>query len=96
MHVPAPTCNETSKWGGNGTHPVLSSSRFAQCVGLFIFLKVSLLMQALTDQQQFGKADEMYDKCIDLEPDNATTYVHKGYVLLSHYCLLQLRDCLHL
>ena len=36
------------------------------------------LMQALTDQQQFGKADEMYDKCIDLEPDNATTYVHKG------------------
>lgn len=38
-------------------------------------------MQALTDQQQFGKADEMYDKCIDLEPDNATTYVHKGYVL---------------
>lgn len=40
-------------------------------------------MQALTDQQQFGKADEMYDKCIDLEPDNATTYVHKGYVLSS-------------
>jgi len=39
-------------------------------------------MQALTDQQQFGKADEMYDKCIDLEPDNATTYVHKGYVLV--------------
>lgn len=34
--------------------------------------------QALTDQQQFGKADEMYDKCIELEPDNATTYVHKG------------------
>lgn len=21
----------------------------------------------------------MYDKCIELEPDNATTYVHKGY-----------------
>lgn len=37
-------------------------------------------MQALTDQQQFGKADEMYDKCSELEPDNATTYVHKGYV----------------
>lgn len=35
-------------------------------------------IQALTDQQQFGKADEMYDKCIELEPDNATTYVHKG------------------
>ncbi|XP_057269027.1 mitochondrial import receptor subunit TOM70 isoform X2 [Pezoporus wallicus] len=38
----------------------------------------ALYAQALTDQQQFGKADEMYDKCIDLEPDNATTYVHKG------------------
>lgn len=38
--------------------------------------------QALTDQQQFGKADEMYDKCIELEQDNATTYVHKGYVLV--------------
>lgn len=50
---------------------------------LRIDIQVSLLMQALTDQQQFGKADEMYDKCIDLEPDNATTYVHKGYVLSS-------------
>lgn len=36
------------------------------------------VLQALTDQQQFGKADEMYDKCVELEPDNATTYVHKG------------------
>lgn len=43
------------------------------------FLPVLLCTsQALTDQQQFGKADEMYDKCIELEPDNATTYVHKG------------------
>lgn len=48
---------------------------------LLFDIQVSVLMQALTDQQQFGKADEMYDKCIDLEPDNATTYVHKGYVL---------------
>lgn len=48
---------------------------------MLIDKQVSLLIQALTDQQQFGKADEMYDKCIDLEPDNATTYVHKGYVL---------------
>ncbi|OWK00537.1 TOMM70 [Cervus elaphus hippelaphus] len=38
---------------------------------------------ALTDQQQFGKADEMYDKCINLEPDNATTYVHKGLLQLQ-------------
>uniref|UniRef100_A0A8C2L7S6 Mitochondrial import receptor subunit TOM70 n=1 Tax=Cricetulus griseus TaxID=10029 RepID=A0A8C2L7S6_CRIGR len=43
----------------------------------------ALYAQALTDQQQFGKADEMYDKCIDLEPDNATTYVHKGLLQLQ-------------
>lgn len=45
---------------------------------LNVFFFLSLSLQALTDQQQFGKADEMYDKCIELEPDNATTYVHKG------------------
>lgn len=45
----------------------------------------SLDPQALTDQQHFGKADEMYDKCIELEPDNATTYVHKGY---SFFCFV--------
>ncbi|MGH0125179.1 UNVERIFIED_CONTAM: hypothetical protein FKN15_027572 [Acipenser sinensis] len=38
---------------------------------------------ALTDQQHFGKANEMYNKCIDLEPDNATTYVHKGLLQLQ-------------
>ncbi|XP_060028182.1 mitochondrial import receptor subunit TOM70 isoform X2 [Erinaceus europaeus] len=43
----------------------------------------ALYAQALTDQQQFGKADEMYDRCIDLEPDNATTYVHKGLLQLQ-------------
>ncbi|XP_022444352.1 mitochondrial import receptor subunit TOM70 isoform X2 [Delphinapterus leucas] len=43
----------------------------------------ALYAQALTDQQQFGKADEMYDKCINLEPDNATTYVHKGLLQLQ-------------
>ncbi|KAG8450369.1 hypothetical protein GDO86_002861 [Hymenochirus boettgeri] len=43
----------------------------------------ALYAQALTDQQQFGKADEMYDKCIVLEPDNATTYVHKGLLQLQ-------------
>ncbi|XP_051569157.1 mitochondrial import receptor subunit TOM70-like [Myxocyprinus asiaticus] len=43
----------------------------------------ALYAQALTDQQQFGKADEMYDKCIELETDNATTYVHKGLLQLQ-------------
>jgi len=29
----------------------------------------------------------MYDKCIELEPDNATTYVHKGLVLSFFFCI---------
>ncbi|XP_076004736.1 mitochondrial import receptor subunit TOM70 [Genypterus blacodes] len=52
--------------------------RFPKCAEGY-----ALYAQALTDQQQFGKADEMYDQCIDLEPDNATTYVHKGLLQLQ-------------
>uniref|UniRef100_A0A8B9K246 Translocase of outer mitochondrial membrane 70 homolog A (S. cerevisiae) n=1 Tax=Astyanax mexicanus TaxID=7994 RepID=A0A8B9K246_ASTMX len=52
--------------------------RFPRCAEGY-----ALYAQALTDQQQFGKADEMYDKCIELEPDNATTYVHKGLLQLQ-------------
>uniref|UniRef100_A0A8C1R9E2 Translocase of outer mitochondrial membrane 70 homolog A (S. cerevisiae) n=1 Tax=Cyprinus carpio TaxID=7962 RepID=A0A8C1R9E2_CYPCA len=52
--------------------------RFQKCAEGY-----ALYAQALTDQQQFGKADEMYDKCIELEPDNATTYVHKGLLQLQ-------------
>ncbi|KAG9348919.1 hypothetical protein JZ751_029236 [Albula glossodonta] len=52
--------------------------RFPKCAECY-----ALYAQALTDQQQFGKADEMYDKCIELEPDNATTYVHKGLLQLQ-------------
>ncbi|KAJ3599077.1 hypothetical protein NHX12_033040 [Muraenolepis orangiensis] len=52
--------------------------RFPRCAEGY-----ALYAQALTDQQQFGKADEMYDKCIELEQDNATTYVHKGLLQLQ-------------
>ncbi|KAA0713111.1 Mitochondrial import receptor subunit TOM70 [Triplophysa tibetana] len=52
--------------------------RFPKCAEGY-----ALYAQALTDQQQFGKADDMYDKCIELEPDNATTYVHKGLLQLQ-------------
>jgi len=31
----------------------------------------------------------MYDKCIELEPDNATTYVHKGLVLSLFFLYLK-------
>ncbi|XP_061415779.1 mitochondrial import receptor subunit TOM70 isoform X1 [Lethenteron reissneri] len=43
----------------------------------------ALYAQALTDQQMFDRADEMYDSCIQLEPNNATTYVHKGLLQLQ-------------
>ncbi|XP_055799918.1 mitochondrial import receptor subunit TOM70-like isoform X2 [Salvelinus fontinalis] len=52
--------------------------RFPKCAEGY-----ALYAQALTDQQQFSKADQMYNKCIDLEPDNATTYVHKGLLQLQ-------------
>ncbi|XP_006637995.1 mitochondrial import receptor subunit TOM70 [Lepisosteus oculatus] len=60
----------------NGFEDVIR--RFPKCAEGY-----ALYAQALTDQQQFGKADEMYDKCIELEPDNATTYVHKGLLQLQ-------------
>nr|XP_061803882.1 mitochondrial import receptor subunit TOM70-like [Nerophis lumbriciformis] len=43
----------------------------------------ALYAQALTMEKQFGKADKMYDKCIEVEPDNATHYVHKGLLQLQ-------------
>uniref|UniRef100_A0A8C4NG68 Translocase of outer mitochondrial membrane 70 homolog A (S. cerevisiae) n=1 Tax=Eptatretus burgeri TaxID=7764 RepID=A0A8C4NG68_EPTBU len=43
----------------------------------------ALYAQALTDQQEFPKAEKMYDNCISLEPDNATPYVHKGLLQLQ-------------
>lgn len=56
---------------------LLSKNDELDCVSYKTWF-ILCFIQALTDQQQFGKADEMYDKCIELEPDNATTYVHKG------------------
>lgn len=79
MYVPRPVVRVLSRCQYTST--VSSSFGFTRDAYIVCWLeKVFLLLQALTDQQQFGKADEMYDKCIDLEPDNATTYVHKGYV----------------
>ncbi|XP_057686912.1 mitochondrial import receptor subunit TOM70-like isoform X2 [Corythoichthys intestinalis] len=42
----------------------------------------ALYAQALTRMKLFGEADEMYDKCIEVEPDNATHYVYKGLLQL--------------
>ncbi|XP_057689002.1 mitochondrial import receptor subunit TOM70-like isoform X3 [Corythoichthys intestinalis] len=43
----------------------------------------ALYAQALTKEGRFRKADKMYDKCIEVEPDNANYYVHKGLLQLQ-------------
>ncbi|XP_057687678.1 mitochondrial import receptor subunit TOM70-like [Corythoichthys intestinalis] len=43
----------------------------------------ALYAQALTEEGRFSKADKMYDKCIEVEPDNANHYVHKGLLQLQ-------------
>ncbi|XP_057685990.1 mitochondrial import receptor subunit TOM70-like [Corythoichthys intestinalis] len=52
--------------------------RFPKCAEGY-----TLYAWVLTVEQQYGKADEMYDKCIELEPDNATKYVYKGLLQLQ-------------
>nr|XP_061803910.1 mitochondrial import receptor subunit TOM70-like [Nerophis lumbriciformis] len=51
--------------------------RFPTCAEAY-----ALYAQALTMVKLFGQADEMYDKCIEVEPDNATHYVYKGLLQL--------------
>ena len=36
------------------------------------------VFQALCDQQIFDKADENFQKALELEPDNGNIYVHRG------------------
>ncbi|XP_077985537.1 mitochondrial import receptor subunit TOM70-like [Glandiceps talaboti] len=43
----------------------------------------ALYAQALNDQQQYDRADELFLKAIKLEPGNPTTYVHRGLLMLQ-------------
>jgi len=43
----------------------------------------ALYGQALLDQQQFAKADEMFRHALKVEPDNANVYVHLGLLWLQ-------------
>ena len=41
-------------------------------------LSHTVLLQSLCDKNQFEKADELFVKALELEPDNANTIVHRG------------------
>lgn len=43
----------------------------------------NILAQILSEQQQFDKADELFDKAINLQPSQASLYVHRGLLHLQ-------------
>lgn len=43
----------------------------------------NILAQILTEQQQFDKADELFEKAIELQPTHASLYVHRGLLYLQ-------------
>ncbi|PIK61001.1 putative mitochondrial import receptor subunit TOM70, partial [Apostichopus japonicus] len=52
--------------------------KFSTCAEGF-----ALHAQALNDQGQFARADENFQKAIDIEPDNPTAHVHRGLLQLA-------------
>ncbi|KAJ9594419.1 hypothetical protein L9F63_014144 [Diploptera punctata] len=43
----------------------------------------TLYAQVLSDQQEYDKADKYFQKAIEVEPENATVYVHRGLLQLQ-------------
>ncbi|XP_032787115.2 mitochondrial import receptor subunit TOM70 [Daphnia magna] len=52
--------------------------RFPSCPECYL-----LYAQVLSDQQEFQKADEYFMKALDVDPENATAYVHRGLLQLQ-------------
>ncbi|XP_038214504.1 mitochondrial import receptor subunit TOM70 [Zerene cesonia] len=52
--------------------------RFPRCAEAYI-----LYAQVLSDQQEWGRADALFDSALAVDPNNATLYVHKGLVQLQ-------------
>ncbi|XP_059471793.1 mitochondrial import receptor subunit TOM70 [Neocloeon triangulifer] len=50
---------------------------FDNCTEVF-----SLYAQVLTEQEKYNAAEEMYNKALEIDPDNATIYVHKAILTL--------------
>ncbi|CAK1540524.1 unnamed protein product [Leptosia nina] len=52
--------------------------RFPRCAEAYI-----LYAQVLSDQQEWGRAEALFDSALAVDPNNATLYVHKGLVQLQ-------------
>lgn len=52
--------------------------KFPRCAEAYI-----LFAQVLSDQQEWGRAEALFDAAISVDPNNATLYVHKGLVQLQ-------------
>lgn len=52
--------------------------RFPKCAEAYI-----LYAQVLSDQQDWGRAESLFDAALSVDPTNATLYVHKGLVQLQ-------------
>jgi hypothetical protein len=47
-------------------------------VSYFFSFSNRFCYQVLSDQQEFVKADELFMKALEVDPHNATAYVHRG------------------
>ncbi|XP_023950868.1 mitochondrial import receptor subunit TOM70 [Bicyclus anynana] len=52
--------------------------RFPRCAEVYI-----LYAQVLSDQQEWGRAEALFESALAVDPNNATLYVHKGLVQLQ-------------
>ncbi|CAK1601031.1 unnamed protein product [Parnassius mnemosyne] len=52
--------------------------KFPNCAEAYI-----LFAQVLSDQQEWGRAEALFDSALSVDPNNATLYVHKGLVQLQ-------------
>lgn len=52
--------------------------KFPSCVETYV-----LFAQVLTEKQDYQEAEELYKKAGDIDPNNASIYVHKGLLALQ-------------
>nr|CAI5862280.1 unnamed protein product [Callosobruchus analis] len=55
-----------------------SIERFPSCPETYI-----LFAQVKTEKQEFQEAEELYKKAMEIDPNNASIYVHRGLLLLQ-------------